>query len=223
MLPILYSFRRCPYAIRARYTIATLGVPVSLREVALKAKPESLLALGGRSSVPQLIDTDGTRYPESLDIIYWALSQISDQPRADSLWPSSAIQQNKMRAWITYNDRFFKHWLDRYKYADRHLEHTEEYYRQRGEVFLKRLEKRLAKNTYLFGETMTLADIAIFPFIRQFAGVNSTWFEASEYKKVREWLTGFLDSELFQMVMTKFPKWEEGEESPLFPMKSSLS
>jgi glutathione S-transferase len=199
--------------------IALLEVPVHLREVILKAKPEALLALGGRSSVPQLIDENGDRYPESLDIIFWGLSQSNDESLSDSLWPSSVLLQNKMRSWIAYNDHFFKYWLDRYKYADRHLEHAEDYYRQRGEVFLSRLETRLARSSYLFGEQVTVADIAIFPFIRQFAGVNNKWFEMSKYHHLRVWLTRFTDSDLFsKTVMCKFPAWEESQENLLFPI-----
>ena len=199
--------------------IALLDVPVYLREVILKAKPEALLSLGGRSSVPQLIDTSGERYPESLDIIYWALSQSCDPSLLEILWPLSELKRNKIKAWVAYNDRFFKHWLDRYKYSDRHLEYTEDYYRQRGEVFLSRLEQRLSRNAYLFGEYMTIADVAIFPFIRQFAGVNRKWFEESKYNHLKAWLESFVHSDLFiKTIMCKFPAWEDNQENLLFPV-----
>tara|TARA_R110000764_G_scaffold55493_1_gene121186 strand:+ start:2643 stop:3320 length:678 start_codon:yes stop_codon:yes gene_type:complete len=218
VLPVLYSFRRCPYAIRARYVIDLLGVPVYLREVVLKSKPAALLSLGGRSSVPQLIDVDGARYPESLDIIFWALSKADDCISLDALWPFQIIKKNKIKAWIKYNDRFFKYWLDRYKYADRHPEFSGVYYRRRGEAFLQRLDKRLKKSAFIFGESVSVADIAVFPFVRQFAAVDQAWFELSEYYNVKVWLANFLNSERFKsVVMVKNTAWEAGQEEILFP------
>jgi glutathione S-transferase len=217
----MYSFRRCPYAIRARYAIAVLGVSVELREVVLKSKPSALLSLGGRSSVPQLIDVDGTRYPESLDIIFWALSKSDDSIMSRTFWPESIVQKHRMMAWIKYNDRCFKYWLDRYKYADRFPEFSEEYYRNKGEIFLKRLNKRLEKRTFLFGDDCSLADIAIFSFVRQFAAVRPDWFELSDYTHTKIWLNGFLDSNVFKItVMKKELPWEAGQEAVFFPARS---
>mgnify|MGYP005990998379 CR=1 FL=1 len=218
MLPILYSFRRCPYAIRARYTIAILDASVELREVSLKSKPQALLSLGGRSSVPQLIDAEGVRYPESLDIMLWALSQFYESPVSRALWPESIVQRNNMMVWVRYNDRFFKYWLDRYKYADRFPEFSEAHYRNKGEIFLKRLDKRLGKRVFLFGDECCLADIAIFPFVRQFAAVRSDWFQLSEYNHVKNWLNYFLNSGVFKkIVMKKISPWEAGQETIFFP------
>ncbi|SBS32944.1 glutaredoxin 2 [Marinomonas spartinae] len=217
MAAVLYSFRRCPYAIRARYVLALVGLRVVVREVVLKSKPEALLRLGGRSSVPQLIDCDGQRYPESLDIIFWALKHSSNDKLKEALWCPKSVRQNKIMAWIHYNDRFFKHWLDRYKYADRYPEQTEVYYRQQGERFLRRLEKRLAHSRYLLADGMSLADVCLFPFVRQFAAVNGQWFESSEYFSVKSWLSSFVGSDLFQRVMTKWSAWEEGQEPVYFP------
>ena len=218
VLPVLYSFRRCPYAIRARYVLDLLGVPVHLREVVLKSKPSALLSLGGLSSVPQLIDVDGARYSESLDIIFWALSKADNRISFDDLWPFKINKQNKVKAWIRYNDRFFKHWLDRYKYADRYPEFSEGYYRRKGEVFLQRLDKRLETSDFIFGKSVGLADIAVFPFVRQFAAVDQAWFDLSEYDNVKVWLAEFLNSERFKsVVMVKNPAWEAGQEEILFP------
>jgi len=198
--------------------IALLNTTVELREVILKAKPSALLELGGRSTVPQLVDVDGKRYPESLDILFWSLSKTRDKSLSVKLWPEAAVKQSKIKAWINYNDASFKYWLDRYKYADRHLDYTEEYYRQKGEVFLTRLEKRLAHSNYLLGEEMTIADVAIFPFIRQFAGVNPKWFENSEYHYLKIWLERFMSSDVFnKTVMPKFAAWEEGQKEVVFP------
>ncbi|MFD1384573.1 glutathione S-transferase [Rhodanobacter aciditrophus] len=216
MSSILYSFRRCPYAMRARYAIAYLDVPVQLREVVLKNKPAELLELGGRSTVPQLLD-DGQRYPESLDIIFWALERAEDKEVINCLWPNDGKLQANIMAWIRFNDDCFKPWLDRYKYADRHPEHTETFYREKGERFLKRIESRLSHQAYLRGDTLSLADIAVFPFIRQFAGVDSKWFEQSHYPALRRWLNGLLEGELFQRIMKKYPAWQSDQEPTYFP------
>lgn len=216
MTAILYSFRRCPYAMRARYMIATLNVSLQLREVVLKAKPEELLSLGGRSTVPQLI-VDDQRYPESLDIMFWALRSSEESEVAELLWPSDVKSQANIMAWVRYNDECFKPWLDRYKYADRYPEHPESYYREKGERFLKRLDNRLSKQKYLRGDEMTLADIAIFPFIRQFAGVDRQWFDQSEYQSLKSWLMNFVDGERFQKVMTKYPAWQSNQQPTYFP------
>lgn len=218
MLPFLYSFRRCPYAMRSRYALAELNVNVYLREVVLKSKPPELLLLGGRSTVPQLIDLDGTRYPESLDIIFWALARAGDKQKADELWPADSQKRHRIMSWVTYNDHFFKYWLDRYKYADRHPERSEAYYRGRGAVFLSRLEKRLENRVFIAGEARSLADIAIFPFIRQFAAVNPKWFDLSEYTNVKRWLAYFVNSDRFiSVVMAKHPAWHAGQENTLYP------
>ncbi|MBM6549470.1 glutathione S-transferase [Marinomonas ostreistagni] len=216
MSVVLYSFRRCPYAIRARYTLDMLQVRVQLREVVLKNKPQALLDLGGRSTVPQLVTQD-ERYPESLDIIFWALRATQDQTTAQQLWPQSATTQAKIRTWLSYNDHCFKPWLDRYKYADRHPEHPQSYYRQQGERFLQRLEQRLTAQTYLMGQKVSLADIGVFPFIRQFAGVDHAWFEQAPYPKLRAWLEGFMSNERFARVMQKFPAWDASQAVVYFP------
>ena len=216
MSATLYSFRRCPYAMRARYALVTLGMTVELREVVLKSKPEALLQLGGRSTVPQLIDGE-QRFPESLDIMFWALENTIDTKSAEQLWPRDAVKQAKILAWIRFNDHCFKQWLDRYKYADRHPECSEEFYRAKGERFLKRLNKRLSSSEYLLGDVLTLADIAVFPFIRQFAGVSRKWFEESEYSHLKKWLDTFLDSDCFKVVMKKYEPWKDGQAITNFP------
>ncbi len=217
-MPILYSFRRCPYAIRARYTLALLDCVVSLREVDLKSKPMALTSLGGRATVPQMLDEQGKRYPESLDIMFWALKQTAKKELIESLWPSSSVKQAKVSTWISYNDNRFKHWLDRYKYADRYPDGTEFDYRQRAEVFIKRLNKRLNQRKYLLGDDMSLADIAIFPFIRQFSNVDKDWFENSEYDSLKLWLDCFVSDEFFtEVIMKKLASWQNGQLDILFP------
>ncbi|KZN12308.1 glutathione S-transferase [Marinomonas sp. TW1] len=217
-MPILYSFRRCPYAIRARYVLALLGCDVLLREVDLKSKPSALLALGGRTTVPQMIDEQGERYPESMDIMLWALKQTARKELAELLWPSPGVRQTKINTWISYNDNQFKYWLDRYKYADRYPDKTELEYRQRAEVFMKRLNNRLSLHKYLLGDDMSLADIAIFPFIRQFSNVDKNWFETSEYDNLKLWLDSFVNDDFFNdVIMKKLPSWQNGQADVVFP------
>lgn len=220
-MAILYSFRRCPYAIRARYTLALLEQTVVLREVVLKNKPAALLSLGGRSTVPQLIEND-IRYEESKDIMFWAIDramQASENQSsiASQLWPNNLVLQERIKAWIEENDNEFKGWLDKYKYADRFTENPESFYREKGECFLLKLETQLRKTPFILGKKLTLVDIAIFPFIRQFAGVNPTWFEESDYPNLRKWLANFVESSLFLKVMKKYSPWVEGQEEVGFP------
>lgn len=209
--PILYSFRRCPYAIRARYTLCLLNIQVEIREVVLRNKPEALLRLGGRSSVPQLISADGERYPESMDIVRWALAQ------SQGVLTYSAFEEKQIAAWLFQTDHRFKFWLDKYKYADRHPDFSEAYYRAQGERFLRRLERTLSQQAYLLGDKMSIADVLVFPFIRQFRGVDSPWFDQSNYTYVKAWLTQILEDEVFAKVMVKLPAWQEGDEVRFFP------
>ncbi|MEQ8407549.1 MAG: glutathione S-transferase [Gammaproteobacteria bacterium] len=198
-IPLLYSFRRCPYAIRARMAVWSAGIPVQLEEVALKDKPQAMLELSSKGTVPVLVDGDAV-IDESLDVMRWALKQNDpDNWYADL----TEAELSKSLALIAENDSDFKHWLDRYKYADRHPEHSEEYYRSQGEVFLEKLEAILQQRSYLIRDEMTFADIAIFPFIRQFSMVDKEWFEQSSYPAVNAWLAFLLDLPLFGRVMQK--------------------
>lgn len=220
-MTILYSFRRCPYAIRARYTLALLEERVELREVVLKNKPAALLSLGGRSTVPQLID-HGDRYEESKDIIFWAIDKVTQlgghrSSLATQLWPNNPVLRERIERWIEENDNEFKAWLDKYKYADRFPENPEVFYRRKGEYFLSKLETQLSQSSFILGKEMTLADVAIFPFIRQFAGVNTVWFESCGYPHLKLWLARFLESSLFLVVMKKYPQWVESQEEIFFP------
>jgi len=198
MLPILYSFRRCPYAIRARLALHYAAQAVDIHEVALSNKPAEMLAISPKATVPVLQLADGTVLEESLDIMLWALRQNDPQ----QLLPPEFELADTL-ALIAENDGDFKHWLDRYKYATHHPEQSLEYYRQQGEVFLQKLEDRLAEHTYLSGPTITLSDIATMPFVRQFAHVDKAWFDEAEYPKLQHWLQAWLTSEIFLKVMTK--------------------
>ncbi|WP_296202297.1 glutathione S-transferase [Psychrobacter sp. UBA3962] len=206
----LYSFRRCPYAMRARLGLLFAGVKVELREVVLKNKPPQMLAISPKGTVPVLQLTDGTAIDESRDIMLWALEQKDLQNLLDKTVRAEAD------ALIDQNDNEFKYWLDRYKYADRHLEMAQEEYRQRGEVFLQQLEKQLEKQAYLLGDKVTVADIGIMPFVRQFAHVDRKVFYNLPYPNLQRWLQDWLQHPLFLQAMTKFKPWEEGDELVVF-------
>lgn len=207
---LLYSFRRCPYAIRARLGLLFAGVSVELREIVLKDKPAHMLTISPKGTVPVLQLTDGTVIEESREILVWALEQNDPQ----GLLNAKVLPE--AHALIAQNDGEFKHWLDRYKYADRHLEMTQTEYREQGEVFLQVLESLLSKNRYLLGESITIADIGIMPFVRQFAHVDREVFYDLPYPKLQQWLQEWLDHPLFLQAMTKFAPWQEGDELVVF-------
>jgi len=202
MLPILYSFRRCPYAMRARMALQYSGVKVELREVLLKDKPGSLLAIGSDATVPLLVQ-----------IMLWAIRQ-NDQ----NYW----LGENEtlvpdVEMLLEMNDYSFKTDLDHYKYADRYPEYSAEYYRSQGEEFLQDIEQALSESRYLLGQKLSVADIAIFPFIRQFVFVDEAWFENAAYPQLQIWLQEMLDSKLFKSIMMKLPAWQQGDRSVVFP------
>lgn len=196
--PILYSYRRCPYAMRARVALKYAGVDVEIREISLRAKPASMLEVSPKGTVPVLVLPTGVVLEQSLDIMHWALIQ-----RDDDGW--LAVDSVQAKRLIDENDGAFKFALDRYKYPERYPEHPQQFYRMQGEVFLQKLEDQLSKQHYLLGDSISIADIAIFPFIRQFAAVDATWFAEANYPKLREWLAGLVGSTLFERIMQKQP------------------
>lgn len=209
--PRLYSFRRCPYAMRARLGLLFAGRQVELREITLKNKPPQMLAISPKGTVPVLQLLDGTVIEESREIMTWAL----EQQDAQGLLAAQTLSQ--ANALIDKNDNEFKYWLDRYKYADRHLDMSQAEYRQRGEVFLQMLEELLIKNSYLLGESITIADIGIMPFVRQFAHVNRKIFYDLPYPNLQRWLQDWLNHPLFLQAMTKFAPWQEKDDVVVFP------
>jgi glutathione S-transferase len=206
-LPVLYSFRRCPYAMRARLAIGHAGIKVELREIELRSKPIQMLEASPKGTVPVLVLGDGSVIDESLDIMRWALQQND---------PGKWLQVNDFEALIQWNDSRFKDNLDRYKYADRYPEHPAGFYRQQGELFLTELESRLILTQNLCGDCFSIADAAIAPFIRQFAAVDETWFQASPYPALKRWLAAFLTGPLFDVVMKKYAGWKPGSSSVVF-------
>lgn len=210
-LPLLYSFRRCPYAMRARLGIVFAELQVELREIVLKNKPPQMLAISPKGTVPVLQLTDAAVIDESRDIMIWALEQNDSQGLLDSKVLAQA------NALIDQNDNEFKYWLDRYKYADRHTDMTQTEYRQKGEVFLQLLEELLTKNVYLLGDKVSIADIGIMPFVRQFAHVDRNVFYDLPYPNLQRWLQDWLEHPLFVQVMTKYTPWQEGDDVVVFP------
>ena len=209
--PCLYSFRRCPYAIRARLGMLFAELQVELREITLKNKPPQMLAISPKGTVPVLQLLDGTVIEESRDIMIWALEQNDQQGllEAETLLEANAL--------IDKNDNEFKYWLDRYKYADRHIDMSQTEYRQKGEAFLQLLEELLTKNPYLLGKSVTLADIGIVPFVRQFAHVDRDIFYSLPYPNLQRWLQDWLSHPLFLQAMTKFQLWQEKDDVVVFP------
>ena len=206
-LPILYSFRRCPYAIRARMAIYYSGLTVEIREIVLRDKPASMLEYSPKGTVPVLILPSGQVIDESRDVMDWALS-IHDPDQWKTEGSNSLLEEN---------DSVFKQHLDQYKYADRHPDHPAEYYRDQCEDFLQKLEGKLASQNFLMGDRITDIDIAIFPFIRQFAFVDKAWFDQSSFPHLQKWLACFLESDLFLNVMTKYQPWKPEDNMILFP------
>jgi glutathione S-transferase len=197
--PILYSYRRCPYAMRARMALKLAEIGVEIREISLRDKPAHMLQVSSKATVPVLVLQDGTVIDESLAIMYWALKK---HPLIDHIDASS-------EALVLENDGVFKQALDAYKYPERQPNLTQQQHRAHGEIFLQKLENLLHENRYLFSTSASLADLAIFPFVRQFAAVDVAWFDASPYPKLQAWLRTLVESTLFVSVMEKQPTYIE--------------
>ena len=216
--PVLYSFRRCPYAMRARMALLAARQQVQLREIVLRDKPDEMLAASPKATVPVLVLPDDSVLEESLDIMLWALRNSDPE---NWLSPESG-DLDAMLELITEMDGDFKHHLDHYKYATRHVseEEAEAYSRQHRSAalaILEGLDARLATQPYLFGARRTLADVAIAPFVRQFANTDIDWFNAQPLPHLQKWLRAFLADDLFVGVMPKFKPWKETGEAIAFP------
>ena len=194
--PRLYTYRRCPYAIRSRLALYQAKIDYEPIEISLRHKSTEFLALSPKGTVPVLVDIDGAVIEESLEIMLWALSQHDPE-----CWLLN--DENASRKLIDENDFNFKKNLDRYKYADRFPEHSKEYYRSECEIFLNLLNDKLQSNNYLMAERISLADAAIFPFVRQFSLVDEDWFLNSKYQELKKWLYNLINTQMFQEVMRK--------------------
>jgi len=207
-LPILWSFRRCPYAMRARLAIQSSGQRVALREILLKDKPALFLATSPKGTVPVLQDAD-TVIEESRDVMLWALGR--NDPEGWLNMPDDGF------ALIDRCDGPFKMALDHTKYAVRYPDLHEADAREEAMVFLRDLDARLQQSTFLMGANRTMADMAILPFVRQFANTDRAWLDRQGLKPLTLWLDDFLHSERFQRIMTKYPPWQEGQDQVIFP------
>ncbi len=204
-LPVLYSFRRCPYAMRARLALKASGTACELREVKLSAKPDEMVAASPKATVPVLVLPDGQVIDESIDIMRWALARND---------PEGWLVRDDPDL-IAASDGPFKRDLDRYKYPNRY-DSDAEAHRESGARFLRELDARLSDDGQLCGRVRGLADMAIMPFVRQFAATDREWFDAQPMPHLQAWLTGHLESDLFKSIMTKFEPWKAGDEPILF-------
>ena len=201
--PILYSFRRCPYAMRARLALQVSGLAVEHREIALKNKPAEMLRASPKGTVPVLVLTDGTVLEESLHIMHWALGRSDPQG-----WlGGDGAYRNDAWALIAQNDGEFKFHLDRYKYPHRYGLADGVAHRELARGFLDLLQARLAQHDFLAGARFGLADAAIAPFVRQFAHTDAAWFAAQSWSHLAQWLQDFEASAVFAQVMEKHPVW----------------
>ena len=211
-LPILWSFRRCPYAMRARLAIKASEQQVHLREILLRDKPEPFLAASTKGTVPVLECTDGQVIDESRDVMFWALQ--SNDPH-DWL----AVYHRDKEAVCAHLDALdgdFKHHLDRYKYATRYEEADESAHRAAGAAYLENWNDILTRQTALSGDRLGLLDYATLPFVRQFRIADPSWFDAQDWPTLHAWLQHFLNSPLFASIMEKYKPWKETGEDILF-------
>ena len=206
--PILYTFRRCPYAMRARLAIKASGVIVEIREVKLKNKPEELLNISPKATVPVLYISSKKIIEESLDIMKWAL-EIND--------PLKLLKQEKLNRIEVHNtlnklENDFKQNLDRYKYSSRFDQPNPELYRDKNLKILNEFNNLLQHNKGIYSSHLSLLDYAIFPFVRQFRNVNSVWFDSLELKFLKSWLYELIDSDEFSSIMKKNLIWEPNQK-----------
>ncbi len=205
--PILYSFRRCPYAMRARLALVSSGVTCELREIVLRDKAAALLEASPKGTVPVLLNGDQV-IEESLEIMGWALAQNDPERLLDMPQLGHAL--------VSRFDTDFKSALDRYKYPNRFEGADPLAARETALASLRALDAMM-EGPWIFGAEPRLADIAILPFIRQFANVDRDWFDALEWSHLDQWLAHFLHSERFEAIMQKFPRWEPGDAPIAFP------
>ncbi len=204
-MAILWSFRRCPYAMRGRMGLKVSGLAYEHREIILRDKPQEMLEASPKGTVPVFIKDNGEIIEESLDLLNWALSQHDPLE-----WLNCDLDAANL--YITANDTDFKYHLDRYKYASRYNVDAKRgdadlSHRAEAERHIQKLEEALSVNSYLLGETQSIADIAIFPFMRQFSNVEPDWWKIAPYPQTRKWLAHHVESDLFKSIMKKHPLW----------------
>lgn len=225
-LPVLYSLRNCPYAMRARIAIFKSKQAVLLRDVVLTNKPQEMLIASPKGTVPVLVLANGTVIDESLAVMLWTLTETDPDNLMHSDVDGSINDKadSVLAEMLTLIDEFdhdFKACLDKYKCAKRYqrgnsLEDSIEQCRAACEVYIQQLEHRLTEHAFLMSDKESLADIALLPFIRQFAKVERQWYLQSPYSKVRQWLNHYLQSPMFTKVMAKYPLWLDNYDVVIF-------
>ncbi|MDJ0612427.1 MAG: glutathione S-transferase [Rhizobiaceae bacterium] len=210
--PVLYSFRRCPYAMRARLGLLSSGQQFELREVVLRDKPAEMVVASPKATVPVLVLSDGTVIDESFDVMKWALGKNDPEGLLDY----SDEKLDLMFELVEQSDGPFKSALDRYKYPNRYEDVSRNQQRELGAEFIRQLDALLDGQDHLFGARFSFADAAILPFVRQFAHVDRDWFWEEDWKNVIWWLEVFLESDRFKAIMHKYPQWQSGEAGIAF-------
>jgi glutathione S-transferase len=185
---------------RARMALFVANITVELREISLRNKPAHMLAVSPKGTVPVLVLPNGLVIEQSIDIMDWALQQ--HDPEA---WLN--VEHTLRQQWIAKNDGPFKAALDRYKYPEKYPESAQADYRAQGETHLQQLEAVLQQHRFILGHQASIVDIALFPFVRQFAAVDPAWFGSSDYQCVAAWLGYWVESDLFTQVMQKYPTY----------------
>jgi glutathione S-transferase len=216
-LPILYSFRRCPYAMRARIVLYYSKISHEHREVDLKNKPQDMLDVSTKGTVPILLLPNASVLDQSLDIMYWALSR--NDP--NNWLPTSSATRKIANSVIEENDTIFKSSLDRYKYPDRYNSENISSNDDKNQClkFMEKIESKIEGKNFILSDRISMVDIAIFPFIRQFSLVDETWFHSLPYTLVKKWLLALCESNLFNSVMNKFESWNIDQQKVIISFK----
>ena len=196
--PYLFSYRRCPYAMRARMALVESKIEFDVYEISLRNKPQEMLSISPKGTVP-ILRVNELVLDESLEIMKWAYQNS----KSNQLNVLESDKQNTANKLIKINDGKFKDFLDCYKYFERYPNKSKQEHRENCYFFLDILEKRLKDTLFLINDERTFADISIFPFVRQFMNVDKVWFNESDYKKIKKWLTLLVESDLFKKIMVK--------------------
>ena len=212
-LPTLYSLRQCPYAMRARMGLLMAQQVVTLREVNMKKKPEEMLSVSAKATVPVLVLNDGLVIDQSIDIMLWALNK--NDP-SNLLYKHQACMLEDMLKFIEHNDITFVDSLKKYKAASRYHDKEKNTYRGHCEEYVKQLEQRLNRHEFIMGDNPSLVDYAIFPFIRQFSRVERQWYLQAPYPALQRWLTAQYQQAVFTKAMVKHEPWTENQATVVF-------
>ena len=208
--PILYTFRRCPYAMRARFVLRHSHKKIELREIKLQKKPKDFLNTSPKGTVPVLALSKKEVLDQSLDIMMWCL-QSSDNSKINDLknnLPNNLLDQ------IKDLDNEFKTNLDKYKYPNRFKDNDKNLSRDNNLKFLKKLNENLKNSIFLNSNKIGLLDYAIFPFIRQFRNVDIEWFENLNLSFLNSWYLSIVESKAFFDIMKKYKVWD-AEDKPI--------